>query len=545
MKKIKGNTSNSDRDEEIPVDILLTEVFVRLPAQSVVSCMCVCKRWYNSIRKTSFTDFYLKNSHLYADSYLICSGEDSFGLVSFKSFDVISNYPYPSKRFSDSAVQIVGSANGLLCLFSFDLSYEPIYLMNPSIRKYKVIDSSAIVHRTIGIDTTVMLGFGYHQKSQDYKIVRFLERQWVHSRHTRECDVEIYSLCTDAWEEIQVQYFPWIVGDEGSSIMCNDNLHWIALNCDRNDQVILSFNIEKSVLEEVKLPDLTFHTDSTDLTVTAVVLKECLCLFGYVLPVGSGEESTRCYLWIMKDYGVAESWTKLYEIDCQVKIRRCISSTGDDQLILEDIHENILLYNTETRSFDHLNIPQKPFLVKIVPYMESLILIDQENEILKVQSPGREHIREVISEDEDSDDLEQFSEDYSNEDEASEEDYYEISAGEVSEGSDRELSEGSDKELSAYRDEESSNQVLNRAFKEGGTSDQRGEKDKQLSERPSDSNFDRLVDEENSSDRILKPEDKTSRCSTGGTGTVSFFKTKSTCFHTGYMILCSYFSSTL
>ena len=29
MKEIKGNSSNSVRDEEIPVDILLTEVFVR------------------------------------------------------------------------------------------------------------------------------------------------------------------------------------------------------------------------------------------------------------------------------------------------------------------------------------------------------------------------------------------------------------------------------------------------------------------------------------------------------------------------------------
>ncbi|WOH14277.1 hypothetical protein DCAR_0933796 [Daucus carota subsp. sativus] len=488
MKEIKGNSSNSVRDEEIPVDILLTEVFVRLPAQSVVSCMCFCKRWYNSIRKTSFTDFYLNECKLYADRYLICSGEDSFGLVSCKSLSVISNYPYPSKKFSDSAVQIVGSANGLLCLFSFDLSYEPIYLMNPSIRKYKVIDSSAIVHRTIGIDTRVMLGFGYHEKSKDYKIVRFLERQQVHSRHLGEADVEIYSLCSDAWKEIQVQYFPWIVRDEALSIMCNDNLHWIAHNCDRDDPVILSFNIEKYVLDEVKLPDLTVHTDST-LTVTAVVLKECLCSFGYVLPVGSGEEITRCYLWIMKDYGVAESWTMLYEIDCQVKIRRCFSSTRDDRLILEDVHENILLYKTETRSFDHLNIPQKPFLVKIVPYMESLILIDQENEILKVQSPGREHIREVISEDEDSDDLEQFSEDYSNEDEASEEDYYEISDGEV----------------------------LNRALKEGDKSDQRGEKDKQLSERPSDNSNDCLVGEEGSSDCFPKPEDKTS-CSTGATG---------------------------
>ena len=178
--------------------------------------------------------------------------------------------------------------------------------------------------------------------------------------------------------------------------------------------------------------------------------------------------------------------------------------------------------------------------------MESLILLDQKNEILKIQSPGREHIREVISsEDEDSDDLEQFSEDYSYDDEASEEDYYEISDGEVSEGSDKELSEGSDKELSAYHDEESSNQVLNRALKEGDKSDERGEKDKQLSERPSDNSFDCLVGEEGSSDCFPKPEDKTS-CSTRGTGTITFFKTKFKCFnYTGYMIQGSYFSSTL
>lgn len=89
-------------------------------------------------------------------------------------------------------------------------------------------------------------------------------------------DVEMYSLSTNAWKEIKLDYFPWIIRDETSSLMYNEHLHWIAHNWEREESVILSFDVVNSELEEIKLPDhgtdyLCFH-----LSEWAVVLKECL-----------------------------------------------------------------------------------------------------------------------------------------------------------------------------------------------------------------------------------------------------------------------------
>lgn len=102
-----------------------------------------------------------------------------FGLASCKTFDMVSSYPCASEMLSLWSVQIVGSVNGLLCLFNFNVADGPIYLMNPPIGKYKVINSSAIAHQTNRIDPRVVLGFGYSKESDDYRIVRFFEDEVV------------------------------------------------------------------------------------------------------------------------------------------------------------------------------------------------------------------------------------------------------------------------------------------------------------------------------------------------------------------------------
>ncbi|KAK1401834.1 hypothetical protein POM88_001439 [Heracleum sosnowskyi] len=87
----------------------------------------------------------------------------------------------------------------------------------------------------------------------------------------------------------------------------------------------------------------------------------------------------------MKDYPVATSWTKLYEIGFQVRIRRCISFnhhdsfTPDDQIILQDIGGNLLLQNVDTKKFDHLNIPEPRFM-EFAPYKDSLFFLAQKND---------------------------------------------------------------------------------------------------------------------------------------------------------------------
>ena len=166
--------------------------------------------------------------------------------LKFVSKDSVYYLPHKPHRF-----EIVGSCNGIICLLVDKIRF---LLWNPSTRQAKRTTKILKNQRAWNCMYQVhQMAFGFDSLSNDYKVIRFLgpftrRRPFITPIFNADNFVpvlQLYSANTDAWKEIQVQYFPWIVRDEASSVMCNDNLHWIAHNCDCNDLVVLSFNIEK------------------------------------------------------------------------------------------------------------------------------------------------------------------------------------------------------------------------------------------------------------------------------------------------------------
>lgn len=399
MKRIKENPDSESANSDdfgkptdlppttitnLPTEIILA-IIVRLPVEFIVICMSVCKDWYNFIKKPNFINSHLEYSYFQksmSDAYLLYLHERKFSLFSCVTFDLALEIEFPFQKFAEPYgyswfFTFVGSVHGLVCVFDPYGDGQPIYLINPSIRKWRALHSSGIAHRTISITSKVVLGFGYHQESDDYKIVRFLEwekdlEHLLDLEHLFiESDVEVYSFRTNSWEEIEVPEFPWFVVSEVSSALVNECLHWVAINWDTKKYVILSFHVGEEELEEIRIPEFGSPPNEPDLVVG--ILKECLCLCTY-------EGNERCYVWMMKEYGDAESWTLLINIVIQEKVRRCLFFTDYDQILMEDGEGDMLLYDVDNDVYAYLEDPGDR--IQFASYMESLVLLEEKNEIL-------------------------------------------------------------------------------------------------------------------------------------------------------------------
>lgn len=101
----------------------------------------------------------------------------------------------------------------------------------------------------------------------------------------------------------------------------NNALHWLAENC-QSHKFIVSFNFESEVFHALPLPPAFYHwgkedemlqflhqpwkAPSQDSNMSLGALRGHLCICNNYI-------STRVDIWVMKDYGVKESWSKEYD----------------------------------------------------------------------------------------------------------------------------------------------------------------------------------------------------------------------------------------
>ncbi|KAL8497489.1 hypothetical protein ACS0TY_020991 [Phlomoides rotata] len=94
----------------------------------------------------------------------------------------------------------------------------------------------------------------------------------------------------------------------------------------------------------------------------------------------------RCSVWMMKDYGVKESWTRLYRIDSE-GFQRVIGFRGSGEAILaENRYESLLVtYNPETMGIKHVENSGANDSFYVDDYNESLVLLGDSWEELVLE----------------------------------------------------------------------------------------------------------------------------------------------------------------
>ncbi|CAI9098677.1 OLC1v1035362C1 [Oldenlandia corymbosa var. corymbosa] len=300
---------------QLPEDII-AEILGRLPVKTLLRFKCVCKFWKELISNPNFT--------------LSCTGRDRVivGYVPYasSSFDKHQLYFYsidddlsmvklpdpvddvrPYHYHHHSRFDLYGSCNGLV-LFLTD---NGMYLWNPMTSCCRLVHqlhvladrvrqiSLSRVHRNSGLC--------YDKKANDYKVVLMAnDPPPVGSVYA-----SVVSLRSGkTWTDIS---FPYKVARPSissySGVLVGGHLHWIVEREIGASMLIVYFDEEINQFRELPMPDEHEPSDGSPAYYFGLTL-----LYGCLCMSKSASMFRRGDIFIMREYGVKQSWTKLFTL---------------------------------------------------------------------------------------------------------------------------------------------------------------------------------------------------------------------------------------
>ncbi|KAM3283405.1 hypothetical protein P3S67_027050 [Capsicum chacoense] len=290
---------------------IIMNILSRLPVRTLHQFKCVSKFWNALI-----SDPYFKMKH-----FKHAKNDRNFQkfLITHKQFrheNKFSSYccPLSSVQMAEDAEKLAHplsskpfframcACDGLVVVIVSDIMDDPrpIHLLwNPSIRESIVLPAPEFekVYAT-------RYGFGYDSTSGDYKILRTCS----------ESSTEILALKDGSWRKIDKH--PHGVRDSlfstSSLAFVHEAFHWIGRS-DYYPRVssLVSFSISKEMYGEIPVSKEILSYFVGKAYVGVSVLDGLLCV-----NCGTGWMGVGCFkLWVLKDYGVKESWSALLTIE--------------------------------------------------------------------------------------------------------------------------------------------------------------------------------------------------------------------------------------
>lgn len=352
--------------EYIP-DHLLTNIFLHLPVDSLLRFRCVSKSWRALIDSPNFTKMHFTKSHQEKNC------PDNIQIVALKldklctfNFDLVASSAtnakqinYPVEFICNLRVHLVGSCNGLLCLMNPN---NNIVLWNPWIQKYWEF-STPQTDASIRADNVSFLGFGYDQVHDDYKVLNlataltdFLSGE---ASNLYQDDIYLYSLKLNSWRRIENLPFRVSLGSFGDGALLNGALHWIAEKNEQNGNkyCVLAFDLSSEEFRKMACPSFPeeyFYSHNLK------IINGSLCLIITNNYPWNGISVVD--LWVMEDYGVDESWTKLTSVKMPSDFWNLghftplAYSKKSKQVLLQINWEKLVIYDLETKTKRDVNI---------------------------------------------------------------------------------------------------------------------------------------------------------------------------------------------
>ncbi|KAL4385087.1 hypothetical protein GQ457_15G029760 [Hibiscus cannabinus] len=322
---------------------LICEILGRSSVKDLLRFRCVSRAWCSLIDDSGFIKLHLSHSlETSTNLSLILSlcGKGNIYSVNFASLKTAQRLKFPGDK-SDGRrdFAVLGSCNGLL----------------------------ALVER----------------KDAPFELFkRFL------CKHT-ESVVMVYSLKTKNWRS--KEDFPFYVKNtRTNAVLSNNALHWEAStksepdpeNFDADFDLIAAFDLGTEEYRVIELPDCLGERLTTNINVVG----GCLCLIASYREVGVAD------IWVMKEYGAKESWTKFISVETQCFEDRpdvlplVYSKNGDKVLLL--VGGMLFFYDLRSKKADKVEIEDVPGLFKVEMMVESLVPLNGNGAMLNKNQHG-------------------------------------------------------------------------------------------------------------------------------------------------------------
>ncbi|KAK6144861.1 hypothetical protein DH2020_021681 [Rehmannia glutinosa] len=333
-------TPSAESNPIFPEDII-AEILSRLPVKSLLKFKCVSKSWRSLISSKHFIVAHLrisrKNTNFTRHTIISTILRPCYRLnqCSLQSLlcgpmgDGVDSY-YPMITINNS-VRIVGCCNGLVCIA---INGKYFCLWNPSIKEYKKLPD-VDDEMKMGLFIT-KYGFGFDESNEDYK-----------------------------------DGLPF--DDNGKYV--SGKLHWGRRDGFNSRWDIVSFDLGLEICETVEQPKYVENGFSLSLGLVG----GCLCVL-------CDFPKTSLDVWVLKEYGVRESWVKLvtvpYNLDDDpwkgpYSTPLCIGPKGEILLVYGS---SFVVYDPKGNCFRQQKITNFGSFLEADVYTESLVSLVLDGE---------------------------------------------------------------------------------------------------------------------------------------------------------------------
>ncbi|KAL4575330.1 hypothetical protein LXL04_022172 [Taraxacum kok-saghyz] len=311
--------------DDLPGDVL-SNILTRLLARQLAQMRCISKSLNSFLSQSSFIKSHLQRSIRKNDGVLLFfnykfSFRDARSLTARPSrspdLELTDFIKLPINLQSKNTYgNVIGSVNGLIC-FTYGTVHElTFYIWNPSLSAVLTLPPSSFAtndYNMVGIPPR----FGYDPKTDDYKLVKVTRDKPLASSPDTvaiDCDpksvykVEIYSMRKGFWRLIPKEFPSHILKNmsmhqTGFCVNGLDGfLHWFyfSFSLPGFSKTIVAFDLGEETFRVMPLPDSLKKFDNQQVLGG---LGGKLCVMSCVFIVG-------CEVWVMEEYGMAESWVK-------------------------------------------------------------------------------------------------------------------------------------------------------------------------------------------------------------------------------------------
>ncbi|XP_074306722.1 F-box protein CPR1-like isoform X2 [Silene latifolia] len=354
-----AGSNNGDHDEEsmgLPEDIVIN-ILLRLPVKSLLRFKSVSWPWYDLIADASFAPRHLEWSRKTSSKLHIVYTGAAFTLrhAEFDSFNGDASLDHPLVGENHTPI-VVGATDGLLCLCDTSTIHLifPFALYNPTTRSSHVLPSPLLDGFSTRFDH--YLGFGYDATNDDYKVVK-IAQQSKRDEPLRDF-AQVYSLNTNSWKWVTPS--PFRLSEFLFSGVCvNGVVHWVA-SSNPNEKLhdaIAAFDIANENYFMVSQPESLEPPLGRRCFLDIGVLEGCLSL------VCNYPDMHYHDVWIMREYGVQSSWSKLFRIvdeeQSPVMLRPESYSRDKREVFFMGFSNILLSYNVEENKLRRCDFPNR------------------------------------------------------------------------------------------------------------------------------------------------------------------------------------------
>ncbi|XP_030962355.1 F-box/kelch-repeat protein At3g23880-like isoform X2 [Quercus lobata] len=373
--------------EYLPNEVLL-EILHRLPVKSLIQFRCVSKS-YNSLItspafiKSSYTRSPSDSNKLIVRYLDVKSHVERYKLIhedndnnDSSSSEQIPDLEFPLRSSSWDYFQLVGSANGLFCLHEG----KHFILWNPCIRKFITLPNPSFIDLF-----PRYLAVGFDLRTDDYKVARIAGNIRYEGAKPPLVLVEVYSVSEGSWRVTNGgdSYPPRITISNWhpQAAYLNGAVYFAANDWgDAQSSIVLSFDLGDEVFRLISLPNGKFGLDADIGTSVFNGLLSLICYGNQHLSIVKS-----CSVWVMKEDGVVDSWTKQFTIELNMLRWKVLGFLKNDHVLVQKIKSHgskLLSYDPESQQVKNLGFYRSTYYSYADNYARNLTLLDKPNDVV-------------------------------------------------------------------------------------------------------------------------------------------------------------------